>query len=390
MQKSEEASGVAACGKRARWSSLFKTRYNHASERGDWGCRTGNKPEKTRKDGMSAQREPMSENTSSNFTSPGAGLITEALLERPPLAERAGELAFRRREVEAHYRPHRADRDETSPVTWSRGLLMDVLRLGLRCTGLFERGSRNALDLRLVEHDFIFDGLPEDLSGFRILQLSDLHLPGRFPRFAETAAAMLKGVEVDLCVLNGDYRWGYYGPADHVSEQLRHILSGVRSRYGTVACVGNHDIFAIAELLETSGIPILFNEGAALQVGDSTLWVCGIDDPHVFRCDRLDLALRDAPEGAFIVLVVHTPERIAQAEKAGVSLYLTGHTHGGQIRLPLLGALSKNAQCTREQSMGKWRVGKMQGYTTTGLGTTDVPVRFCCPPEASIITLRRG
>ena len=283
----------------------------------------------------------MPDHASSGHTPPAAGLITEALLARPHITERAGELAFKRLEVEAYYRPHRTDRDETAPVTWLRGLMMDVLRLGLKCTGLFQRGLSNALDLRLVEHDFVYEGLPEDLSGFRILQLSDLHLPGRFPRFAETAANLLRGTEVDLCVLNGDYRWGYYGPADHVAGQLRHILSGVRSRFGTVACLGNHDILAIAELLEASGIPILFNEGAALHVGDAVLWVCAIDDPHVFRCDRLDLALRDAPPDAFIVLLVHTPERIAQAEKAGASLYLAGHTHGGQIRLPLLGALSK-------------------------------------------------
>lgn len=316
--------------------------------------------------------------------------MTGALLARPPLAERAGELMPKRLEIEACYRPFRADKDETSPVTWWRGLMMDVLRLGLKCSGLFERGRRNALRLRLVEHDFIFDALPEELSGFRILQLSDLHLPGRFPRFAETAAALLQGVEVDLCVLNGDYRWGYYGPADHVPEQVRLILSGVRSRYGTMACIGNHDIVAVLESLEAAGIPFLFNEGAALHAGAATLWVCAVDDPHVFRCDRLDRAVQDAPPGAFILLLVHSPERIAEAENAGVSLYLAGHTHGGQIRLPLLGALSKNAKCTREQSMGKWRYGNMQGYTTTGLGTTDVPVRFNCPPEAAIITLRRG
>ena len=339
---------------------------------------------------MSAQRETMPDHASQNHEPPGAGFITEALLARPQLRERAGELAFRRLEVEAYYRPHRTDRDETAPVSWWRGRMMDLLRLGLKCTGLFRRGLRNALDLRLVEHDFVYKNLPEDLSGFRILQLSDLHLPARFPRFAETAATLLQGVEVDLCVLNGDYRWGYYGPADHVAEQLRHILSGVRSRFGTVACLGNHDILAIAEILESSGIPILLNEGVALHVNDAVLWVCGIDDPHVFRCDRLDLALGDAPPDAFVLLLVHTPERIAQAEKAGASLYLCGHTHGGQIRLPLLGALSKNAKCTREQSMGKWREGNMQGYTTTGLGTTDVPVRFLCPPEATIITLRRG
>ena len=321
---------------------------------------------------------------------PGAGLLTERLLARPPITVRAAEFMSKRLKGEARFRPHQKNKDEMSPVIWWRGIAMDILRWGLMLAGLYERGKQNALDLQLVEREILIHALPQDLSGFRILQLSDLHLRRCYPKFADKAAALLAGVEVDLCVLTGDYRWGYYGPLDHVPKQLRSIMAGIKSRYGTVACMGNHDIMKVAEVLENSEIPILFNEGVSITPGRTSLWICGIDDPHNYGCDRLDLAVRDAPEDAFILLLAHTPERISEAEKAGVSLYLTGHTHGGQIRLPLLGALSKNAVCTREQAMGPWQYGKMHGYTSSGLGTTDLPVRFNCPPEAVILTLRCG
>ncbi len=319
---------------------------------------------------------------------PGAGLITETLLARPPILERAGDLVSKRLKGEDYYRPHRKDKDEMSPAIWWRGLSMGILRRFLVLAGLYERGLRNALDLSLSKREIIIETLPQDLAGFRILQVSDLHLPRRFPQFAAKVAALLDGVEVDLCVLTGDYRWGYYGSLDHVTAQLHQILSGVKSRYGTVACLGNHDIMAVGEALESAKIPVLFNEGTPIIQGNATLWVCGIDDPYAYGCDRLDLAVQDAPPDAFILLLSHTPDRIKKAEKAGVSLYLTGHTHGGQIRLPLVGALSKNAACTQEQAMGLWRHGNMHGYTTTGLGTTDLPVRFNCQPEAVILTLQ--
>lgn len=339
---------------------------------------------------MTVSSQSVPGETIPKFAPPGEGKITEALLARPPFMERVGELVPRRLKAEAKYRPNRENKGETAPVIWSRGVIMAMLRWGLKCAGIYERGQSNALDLRLVEKEIITDTLPEELSGFRILQLSDLHLPARFPRFAEKAASILDGVEVDLCVLTGDYRWGYYGSLDHLPVQIRQILAGVNSRYGTVACLGNHDILKVGEVLEGAKVPVLYNEGVAIVRNHATLWACGIDDPHNYGCDRLDRAVQDAPEGAFIVLLSHTPERISKAEKAGVSLYLTGHTHGGQIRLPMLGALSKNASCTWEQAMGLWRHGKMHGYTTTGLGTTDLPVRYNCPPEAVVITLRCG
>jgi len=117
-------------------------------------------------------------------------------------------------------------------------------------------------------------------------------------------------------------------------------------------------------------------------------WVIGLDDPHYYGCDDLPAALRDVPSEAFKILLVHTPEIIKEAEEYGVDLYLCGHTHGGQICLPLIGPIVINANCSRAYARGVWKYKNLQGYTSPGVGTSGVPVRFFCPPEIGLIELR--
>ncbi len=266
---------------------------------------------------------------------------------------------------------------------------MCFLRNLLKTFGFFKRGVRNAKRYRVVTRSVTVPDLPDDLDGFRILHISDFHLSRRVPELALSMGRVLDGVETDLCVLTGDYRFGYYGPPEHIVGQLHDILAGVQSRCGIIAVLGNHDTFAIGQLLENSGFPILYNEGVGLNIGKTTVWICGVDETHNFGCDRIEKAVRDAPEGAFKILLAHTPERVHEAEAHGIALYLTGHTHGGQIRLPVIGALLKNAKCARSQVWGIWRHKRMVGHTTCGIGVTDVPVRFHCLPEAALLVLRR-
>ena len=306
-----------------------------------------------------------------------------------PLATRAGELGARRRKKEVFVRGVGAGKDETATAGLFFGFLFYSIRFALMALGLYRRGIRNSRKLVLVHHDITVPKLPEALEGFRILHISDFHFPRRFPSFAEAVGKLLDGLQVDLCAVTGDYRYGYFGPADHVAAHLQMALQGVKSKHGIYATLGNHDHFATGELLEESGVSVLFNEGRRLQQNGCFLWVCGIDDPNYYKCDNLDAALCARPEDAFTILLVHTPERIMQAAEKGVALYLAGHTHGGQIRLPLLGAIVSNARCSRDQIWGPWRYEQMVGHTTSGIGATDVPVRYNCPPEAVVLTLRR-
>ena len=117
------------------------------------------------------------------------------------------------------------------------------------------------------------------------------------------------------------------------------------------------------------------------------VWVIGVDDPHYYGCDDLPGALESVPSEAFKILLVHSPEIIEKAEAAGIDLYLCGHTHGGQICLPLLGPLISNSNCARKYTRGQWQYKHLQGYTSPGVGTSGVPVRFFCPPELGLIEL---
>lgn len=305
-----------------------------------------------------------------------------------PLAARAGVLGARRRKKEVFVRGIGADKDETATAGFFLGLLIYSIRFTLMALGLYRRGIQNSRRLALVHHDIAVPKLPEALEGFRILHISDFHFPRRFPRFSEAVGKLLDGLQVDLCAVTGDYRYGYFGPADHVAAHMQTALQGVKSRHGVYAVLGNHDHFVTGELLEESGIPVLYNEGRHLLENGCSLWICGVDDPHYYKCDNLEAALYERPGDAFTILLVHTPECVVSAAEKGVALYLAGHTHGGQIRLPFWGAVVSNARCRRDQIWGPWRYGEMAGHTTSGIGATDVPVRYNCPPEAVVLTLR--
>ena len=100
--------------------------------------------------------------------------------------------------------------------------------------------------------------------------------------------------------------------------------------------------------------------------------------------------MSEVPAGAFKILLAHAPELFENANELGIQLNLSGHTHGGQLRMPVIGALRQNARCPKEFAWGVWRYGKLQGYTTCGVGSSTLPIRFCCPPEVVIIELRRS
>ncbi len=266
---------------------------------------------------------------------------------------------------------------------------MRALETGLRCLGLHARGVRNTRDLRLRGEELPLPGLPSGLDGLRLLHISDLHFGRTLPEYEDAVCRLLEGVSADLCVITGDLRYGHLGPADHVVPAVRRMLDGLRLRYGVYAVLGNHDTLAVAEQVEKAGVRVLFNEGVAVPVNGAVLWLAGVDDPHIFRMEDLDAALRGAPPGAYRTLLAHAPECAEEAARKGIRLYLCGHTHGGQLRFPGLGAISVNARCPRSRGLGFWQIGAMTGFTSPGLGTTDAVLRFGCPPEATLFTLRQ-
>lgn len=282
--------------------------------------------------------------------------------------------------------------------TWSRHghlsqaenlrLIKWLLRIGLRLTGLRARGQRNALNPVIRNLCLEFDDLPEAFHGFTILHLSDLHVDG-FAGLAENIADKLQDVEADLCVLTGDYRFLMNGSCRDVYPAMSHIVASIRARHGLVGVLGNHDAAEMVPEFESMGVRMLLNESLEVRQGEHSIWLAGLDDPHYYGCADLPKALLNVPEHAFKMLLVHTPEMLEAAHQNGIRLYLCGHTHGGQICLPLFGPVVTHIKGSREYASGAWQYESVKGYTSPGVGCSGVIARFLCPPELVRIELRR-
>ena len=265
--------------------------------------------------------------------------------------------------------------------------LIPALRCGLNALGLLTQGKSNALAPQISRQRFVMDTLPESFCGLKILHLSDLHLDG-MPGLAEQIVECIRPLDIDLCVLTGDYRFHVSGPCDDIYPAMEKMLEGLHPRLGTFGILGNHDVSEEVAELEKLGIKMLVNDAVEIQEGAESLWLIGLDDPHYYGCDDLVGTLRSVPQDGFTLLLVHTPEIIQEAAAHGIDLYLCGHTHGGQISLPFIGPPLLNANCKRRYAQGRWQYHTLQGYTSTGVGSSGLPVRFLCPPEIGLIELR--
>jgi uncharacterized protein len=231
--------------------------------------------------------------------------------------------------------------------------------------------------------------LPRALDGLRIGQISDLHLGMRFTAAnSRWAAECVAGERPDLLALTGDFV-----SYDHAIAELPGVLAplaGASFPLGIYAVPGNHDYWeglpAIRRALEPLGVTFLVNAHRALRQGDASLVVAGVDDMWDGQPD-LPGALAGAPAGSFTLLLSHCPDTADEAAQHGVGVQLSGHTHGGHMRLPWLGSFCLPRYGWR-YAVGHAHVGATQLYVSRGIG--GMPLRLGCPPEATIITLRRG
>jgi predicted MPP superfamily phosphohydrolase len=292
----------------------------------------------------------------------------------------------RRRAAETAFRKGRLKRAHRDSLVLRERVLSVTLRAALKLTGLYSRGMRNALEPVVREVRFELEGVPASFDGFRILHLADLHIDG-MDGLTDVMAERVAGIDADLWVMTGDYRFATHGPCEEVYSRMWRILRSFRPHHGVFAILGNHDESEIAVELEGFGVRMLINEAVKITRDGEGLWVVGVDDPHHYGCDDLESALESVPPGAFKLLLAHSPEMFTEAAEAEVDLYLCGHTHAGQICLPRIGAPLMNADCPRSYTSGRWRHGEMHGYTSAGVGCSLLPVRYNCPPEITVIEL---
>jgi predicted MPP superfamily phosphohydrolase len=258
-----------------------------------------------------------------------------------------------------------------------------------KLTALEKKGLQNAMDIRVEEQTFYFSDLPTPFDGFRILLLTDLHLDG-LPNLTEELTRQVRDLEIDLCLLGGDIRMKTYGPMAPCLRHLRDLLPNVRSRHGIFGVLGNHDCIEMAVNLEESGLIMLINDSWEISRDGESIWVVGVDDPHYYRVDDATRACRDIPDHGFKLFLAHSPEAYKVAADSNSRLYLCGHTHGGQICLPGGRAIFTNSRAPRFTAVGCWQYRGMKGYTSRGVGSSGVPLRFNCSGEISLITLRRN
>ncbi len=257
-----------------------------------------------------------------------------------------------------------------------------------KALGWYERGVQNVLAVQVQHYTLWFSDLPQEFEGYRILLLVDLHLDGLEP-LTDTLIERVREQEVDLCLIGGDIRMEMYGPMAPSLRRLKQLLEHVRSREGIYGVLGNHDCIEMLPDFEEAGITMLVNESLELRRRDASLWLVGIDDPHYYKCHDLELAFRDTPPQAFKIFLAHSPEVYREAADHGAQLYLCGHTHGGQICLPKIGPLFTHSSAPRYTARGHWTYGAMTGYTSSGVGASGIPLRFNCPGEVPLITLRK-
>ena len=255
--------------------------------------------------------------------------------------------------------------------------------------GLHKRGRHNALLVKLEEVSFWFPSLPESFDRYTILFLTDLHLDG-LEGLTDVLIQRIGNIRPDLCLVGGDIRMKTYGPIAPCLRELRRLLGHVRPRHGILGVLGNHDCIEMVPDLEEAGVTMLVNDSWGLTEKTDKIWVVGIDDPHYYKTHDFSRAFRRVPAGGFTILLAHSPEAYISAPAYHADLYLCGHTHGGQICLSPLAPLLTNSRAPRFTASGRWSYLGMAGYTSRGAGASGVPLRFNCPGEITVITLRRA
>lgn len=252
----------------------------------------------------------------------------------------------------------------------------------------------------------VLKNLPEAFAQTRIVQISDIHLKGwTEPAFLRHIVSKVNEMKPDIVALTGDFvshlpgpRWESFHPyALRAAWECADILSGLacKQRY---AVMGNHDMAVgtheVTRALSTHGITVLNDRAEAVERGTARLWIAGMLDPSNLR-PRLEhavpAAIRQQPEEP-VILLCHSPDFADDLLRlpvgAAVNLMLSGHTHGGQIRLPLVGALAR-PPLGKKYTRGLFQLGSLQLFVSQGIGTVGLPLRFGCPPEIVELTLER-
>lgn len=245
----------------------------------------------------------------------------------------------------------------------------------------------NSLSLERVE--ISLKRLPKKLDGLRIVHLSDIHhSPFTGLEHIKRTVKIANRLKPDVFILTGDY-------VSHETEYIApvaEVLGTLKAEFGTYACLGNHDHWTdgalVTHLLRGEGIKVLINEGFRFEARGAAFWLGAVDDHMAAEVD-LPAAMRGAFPDEMKLLLAHNPIILRQAARAEIDLVLSGHTHGGQVKMKAR-EQEKRLLPRRKLSSGLHSRRDTQIYITRGIGTVVLPVRYQCPPEISLLELHCG
>lgn len=272
-------------------------------------------------------------------------------------------------------------------------------------------------EFEVIERTVQIPHLPANFTGYRIGVLGDAHLGETFPHeWIERPLRALREAKIDLLCLVGDYVWipetlgslsflgrrnqrfaSFTGPAltQKVFDDFCDLTSAIAPPDGKVAIFGNHDHWSGPQecqiAFKRAGIPLLVNAAHRIQRGNQTLYLYGLDDYWTGIPELPALSPREIGKEVRILLS-HNPDMISSfSDLPGFDfdLALAGHTHGGQIRLPIVGALHYNIRDHR-LAEGLIALPRLQAYVTRGIGVVEFPYRLNCPGDVSVLTLQKA
>lgn len=250
---------------------------------------------------------------------------------------------------------------------------------------------------RVVQKQLFLTRWPERMNGFSIALLSDFHFDPHFSVHPLHAAIpMVNGLHPDLIVLAGDFVTKSFLKDDEkaasAAEPCAHLLRRMSAPRGLWAVMGNHDdstdVEHVTGALQAEGIHVLANQSEAIEHDGTRVWLSGVNDVLGHTAD-LSKTLHPVPADEAVILLAHEPDFADEVARFPVDLQLSGHSHGGQIRVPFLPPLYL-PPLARKYVLGRYQVGRLCLYTTAGLGTIGVPMRLNCPPEITLLTLWRS
>lgn len=248
----------------------------------------------------------------------------------------------------------------------------------------FERGW-----VKINKETFKLPGLPAAFSGMVIAHLSDLHFsyfitPARISEIVEK----VNNAAPDMVIITGDFIDKKTDLA--LLPMYTQLLNKMKGPLGKYAVLGNHDhrrgAYTASKLLESSGFKNMSNRSTSLKIGDDLIRICGVDSIKEGK-DDLGKMMDDLPEDGLAILLVHEPDFADTSGATGrFALQLSGHSHGGQVYVPLYGPLV-TPRFGKKYPRGRYVVNGMQLYTNRGIGMVQPYVRFNCRPEIALIKL---